>query len=421
MFTPHVREYEPLENLLIDYARTARSGVPLLPGSAFESGTDEELVETLLRDWRALTLPRPSRSGQPEARPEPIPVERRGPKGERVQYWQWTLVFPIAGNTDLACRWPAHFDGPPCEDDRYAVPAPQFCWERTDRGALAKCDVSRDEDPDGSAPPSASMVEAGHYLDRALEFIVLEVEAYEQQLRAEVLEGLARRRSRLGSIENELVRVLDLLRVDMPPIETEIAASIEESPSTLRPSDDAEVVVNLVLGASTFIDFVRVVRRWGSGVERYPAAYVGLKEEILSSHLVNTLNIVFVTAGREVFQGKGKTDIFVLGRDGEKPLAAHIGEAKIWSGEGSVRSAIDQLLGYALARTRELLLIWYVEEQKLQVIEDRGWKALPAKCADLFEKFGEDEDGARVALLHHPKFATPILLTMVFVHVPALK
>lgn len=126
-----------------------------------------------------------------------------------------------------------------------------------------------------------------------------------------------------------------------------------------------EVTVLPSLEAASFGSVVLVLNRWIDAIERYSAAFVGLEEERLADLAVATLNGAFGRAGREVFIGGGKSDLYVessaVGLDGNAFVLA--GEAKFWDGQQSILDAVDQSLNNLTQRSTSALLIVFVRER----------------------------------------------------------
>jgi hypothetical protein len=157
------------------------------------------------------------------------------------------------------------------------------------------------------------------------------------------------------------------------------------------------------------------VGKWRTSVERYPDAFAGLKEEWITSLLVTTLNVVFDTAQREVFQSAGKADIMVQAGIGRPNEAAYIGEAKIWVGAGKVCEDAHQVLGYCTASTRDVLLIYYIRQLQFDLILRRLMSAVE-NCGD-FHEWAENSYFP-VAVFRHPRFHREVRVHLAHVHVP---
>ncbi len=131
---------------------------------------------------------------------------------------------------------------------------------------------------------------------------------------------------------------------------------------------------------------------------------------------VTTLNTVFDSAHREVFQSAGKTDIFVQADTGYYEKAAHVGEAKIWSGKGEVPTDVGQLLGYGTASTFTQLLLYYVRQGQLPLIVQRCRDAVMQSSSDgELEELGPYDFATNVT---HPLFGTTVRIMAMFVHIP---
>lgn len=422
MFTPHVKENLRLEPVLVDLARPARENVARLPPAQLEAATDHDLMELLVEDWSRATAPLVV--GELRAPTEPARTERRARDRDdpvdRHYVWRWAVGFELAGDSDLLCRWPDRLHAEPCGENLNLVPLPWVYWERHGHTAIAYFDVLCDDDPEGTAQPTDRILEAGAYLRAAVETTNDEVAAYDTALRAELRDQIVARRERLGAIAEQRIELIELARDHFAPIEVQPAVDADAAPrASLAVGGD--IVVNQVISDGSFADLLTVTRKWARGAERYPAAYGSLEEEPITSLLVTTLNVVFDVAHREVFHSSGKTDIFVQANLDRPDEVAHIGEAKIWGGKQQVLGTeaavgdVAQALGYANARTKELMLVYYVRQQKLGLIQDRAVAAV-AGCDGFCRWEGEGDE--RRAVFIHPDYGNEIGVALTFVHLP---
>lgn len=262
-------------------------------------------------------------------------------------------------------------------------------------------------------PPKDRVLEAADYLTAAIAAVNEEVADYERKLRAELLDGVRARRERLGAIADRHVELIELVRERFGALEVEEAVAVADAP-VAGDVGGQDISFNFAVTTGTFADLLWATRKWRVGVERYPDDYSQLEEETITSLLATTLNVVFDTAQREVFHAKGRTDIMVQADVGKPTEAAYIGEAKIWGGQAEVYGDLDQVVGYANARTRDLMLVYYVRPANLDLIVGRAYQALEG--CDRFLGWA-DGNGDRVALVRHPRFETEIRVSLIFVHV----
>src|SRR5262249_44268106 len=103
--------------------------------------------------------------------------------------------------------------------------------------------------------------------------------------------------------------------------------------------------------------------------------------------------------------------------DINKPTeAAYIGEAKIWRGQAATCGDLEQVIGYATARTENLMLLYYVRQNNLALIRQRAREAIRLSAGVSACK--EDCDGDLIATVQHPRFETNIAVSVLFVHLP---
>jgi hypothetical protein len=401
-------------------AYTARENVEYTTPHTFEHLTDDDLLEKLLANWTAETKPALARTGSPVPLNEPRTAYRRpleNDDGVHPAVWRWGVQFLINGNTEILQYWPAELDAEPCSSDLTYLPMPEMVWDVAADGAvIVWIDALKSDDPTGVKVPREHVVAAAEYLDAFAAAANAEVAAYDIALRRELLEAIAERRARLGVIAEEMSEVVELLKVEARPLEIVKVADEGQPPASSPPADGAEPAELLLeLKERTFADLIQVTSRWGTAVERYPGAFNRLDEETLTSLLVPTLNIAFDTAQREVFNRRGKTDIFVEAWRGKRDNAAFFGEAKIWAGQSKIARHLRQIFGYANARASEFMLLYYVKAIQLPQTIARCREGLEALSC--FEAWVGDDDDL-VAQVVHPRFEHSIKISLVFVHIP---
>jgi hypothetical protein len=413
LFTDFARDARPLDRLLDDWARPARSNVEMLKKDDFDAATDEQLLERVLVDWDRQTKLALARVGKPRFPDRPARSERRDSEGNRLAMWRWTVSFPLQGNLEVVERWPNGFDRAPCESDLYDQPVPAMVWRLSGDGPVLYVDVPALEDPQGVDLPRDRILAAVDYLDAAIDAANRQIYEYDQELRAKLLDLFARQRQYLGAVSRQTQELAEMLHI--ADLALELADDqVAEAPTTQAP-DGHLIKLDVLVHERTFDDLVSVTRKWGAGVERYPKAFFTLEEEILSSLLVPSLNIAFDLAHREVFSVEGKTDIFVESARGNRENAAYFGEAKIWSGMGSVPEDVTQLFRYSNGRTSQVMLLYYVKRKQLHLIQERCQVAIERLSG--FGEWHSDREDA-IAVIQHPEYGQPIAITLVFVHVP---
>lgn len=415
LWTQHIRDNCPLEPLLKDKARTARENA----GFAKPTGsTVEQIVDQLSKNWTEFAQPLVV-SGQPEPDGEPQREYRHDREGpDSYPYWRWAYRVPISGDIELLERWPEQLEREPLGEHQFEPPSGPLL--RSGNGCVyIFADAPHDQDPDGVAPPVDQVSAAAGYLADAIAAVNAQVAAYDHALRAELEATVDARLARLASIAQGNAAVIDLIVEQLGSLEltpAEGGPTVEVVVAGPELGEPVAVDLNFVLNDGSVANLLEVIGKWRHGVERYPATYAKLKEEDISSLLVTTLNTVFDSAHREVFQGEGKTDIFVQADTGSYERAAHIAEAKIWGGQGQVPTDLGQLLGYGTASTFSQLLLYYVRPEQLSLVVQRCKQAVTQSSTD-----GDLEDRGPYDFatnVTHPKFGTTVRLTVMFVHVP---
>jgi hypothetical protein len=177
--------------------------------------------------------------------------------------------------------------------------------------------------------------------------------------------------------------------------------------------DGIDITLDVAIANASFDDLLTRCHRWSISVQKYPQAFGKLGEDDITSLLVSTLNVVFDTAQREVFSGRGKSDIFVEHTLGDRSRAAYIGEAKIWSRPSAVKSHIDQLFRYTVDQLRQVLLIYYVKNPTIDLIRQNAISAV--ERLPNFSKW-KQEPPHPIAEFYHPTMGHKVDVAILFVH-----
>ena len=419
LWTQHIRDDCPLEPLLRDRARTARANADAVRLDRAQGRAADALVDELSATWSEFAAPL-AVTGKPEAAGEPDSVDRHDHESARsYRYWRWVYRVPVSGDMELLERWPDQLDRPPLGEHQFEPPSGPVL-RSGDGCVLIFADVACDQDPEGSTPPGDQVTAAADYLADALAAVNAQLVEYDRGLRAELVETVQTRLQRLARIAEGNTGVIELAYERLGSLQVDAADGAPTAEVFVPgPESDEPVAVavdlNFVLRDGSVADLHNVIGKWRDGVERYPATYAKLEEEDISSLLVTTLNTVFDSAHREVFQSAGKTDIFVQAETGSYEKAAHVAEAKIWGGKGEVPTDLGQLLGYGTASTSTQLLLYYVRPKKLPLVVERCKQALTPNSADSnLEELGPFDFATNVK---HPTFGTTVRVTVMFVHV----
>ena len=103
-----------------------------------------------------------------------------------------------------------------------------------------------------------------------------------------------------------------------------------------------------------------IIKHNGCTYERTPSSYRSMHEEDFRNTLLAALNGMYQGGAMgEAFRNKGKTDICI-----EKDnRAAFVAECKMWTGQGAVEDAVNQLDSYLTWRDCKTALIYFVRNK----------------------------------------------------------
>jgi hypothetical protein len=116
-------------------------------------------------------------------------------------------------------------------------------------------------------------------------------------------------------------------------------------------------------------EIIDVILGMNRAFERNPSTFVKLNEEQLRDHFLLQLNGTFEgTAGGEMFNGSGKTDILV--RIGDRNV--FIGECKIWDGGELFTDGLDQLRSYLVWRDSKAAIVLFIGRKDVSAIIEKA-------------------------------------------------
>lgn len=150
-------------------------------------------------------------------------------------------------------------------------------------------------------------------------------------------------------------------------------------------------------------------------MERSPQAFKGMGEEDLRQHFLVQLNGHYEgQATAETFNFEGKTDILV--RADSRNI--FIAECKFWSGPVSLRSALDQLLGYAAWRDTKTALLLFNRDRTMSTVLNAIPDTVGAHPRYKGDRAYESETGFRYVFGHRDDPNRDLTLTVLVFDVP---
>ena len=231
------------------------------------------------------------------------------------------------------------------------------------------------------------------------------VARFNESIREEIQEEIARRRSRL-SVACRVARNLGYplrLRSEAP-----LAPPVVPKPVIkVSSSTNGQNVIGIDM--TTYDHILSVLESTAVVIERNPKIFNTMSEEMLRTHFLLQLNgHYYGGATGETFNGIGKTDILVRAYD--KNL--FVGECKIWRGPKTAKKALCQLNRYITWQdTKAALLLFNRSGSTTKVL--RKMEALLSKhpsVKGILRKHGER--GIRVQLGHLRDSEKQMLLTV---------
>ena len=128
----------------------------------------------------------------------------------------------------------------------------------------------------------------------------------------------------------------------------------------------------MYLSENDYNEILRIIHTCCSAMEKTPNTFNSIKEEDLRNFIIATLESHYEDqVSGETFRGDGKTDILIQTQN----KAAFVGECKIWKGIKSIRTALEQLMGYTLYKDNKNALIFFNKDNKdfSKIIEETNF------------------------------------------------
>ncbi len=121
-----------------------------------------------------------------------------------------------------------------------------------------------------------------------------------------------------------------------------------------------------------------VMRSMSLVIERNPAAFVSLDEEVIRTHFLLQLNGHYEgSATGETFNASGKTDILIRVEDRN----IFIAECKFWRGPKGFNEAVDQILGYLSWRDTKCALLIFNKTRDSAAVRQKMHEVMEAHPA----------------------------------------
>jgi hypothetical protein len=143
-----------------------------------------------------------------------------------------------------------------------------------------------------------------------------------------------------------------------PDIRFELEEDSDCGPS---PTSPIKLPPRLTVRDGDWDQFVEVVRRWCSVVERNPSSFISLTENSLRDLLLATLHSVYPVALGEVMTAGRKSDIYVVADPDKPELRPIIAELKIWNSASKAKAGVKQHLEQLTVRETRGALVFFIK------------------------------------------------------------
>jgi hypothetical protein len=201
-----------------------------------------------------------------------------------------------------------------------------------------------------------------------LDYVNSDVKEFNRRLRDTALKCLEERRKKI----EQFFSISQMLEVPLKKSDfatTQIPMQRKIIPVAKKYSNEQAYCISDI----EYEFILDTIKHNGSTYERTPSSYRSMHEEDLRNTLLAALNGMYQGgATGEAFRNKGKTDICI-----EKDnRAAFVAECKMWTGQGSVADAVNQLDSYLTWRDCKVALIYFVRKKDFVRVLSAGQQAL---------------------------------------------
>jgi hypothetical protein len=200
------------------------------------------------------------------------------------------------------------------------------------------------------------------------------VDRFHDEIPPVVEAALIDRRTRVRTArEVEAALPIRVIRTNEPVAYNVPTRRRRAEPKALTPTES--MPKEWTLATADYEEAIRLTMSWATTIERTPMTAQHLEEEDLRNLLLGMLNSHFEgSAGGELFNGRGKTDILI--REGNRNV--FVAECKFWGGQAKFSEAIDQLLHYLVWRDTKAAIILFVREKSFGAIVQRARASIEA-------------------------------------------
>lgn len=247
------------------------------------------------------------------------------------------------------------------------------------------------------------------------------VRQFNLSIRADALNLLTQRRIKLNR-DREMDASLGFPlrhRTNVPAIYAPPAIRLRLNtarPAPVAPTSATPSASEPFLEMQVYDHILTLIAQMATVIERSPEAFRTMGEEDIRFVLLVPLNSHYEgQAAGEAFNFEGKTDILIR----EKGKNVFIAECKFWDGPESMRSAIDQLLGYACWRDTKTALLIFNRGRQLSTVLSKIPESIKAHPNFKREAQYNSETGFRFVLHHRDDTNRELYLTVLVFEVPS--
>lgn len=269
---------------------------------------------------------------------------------------RFEFVVPFVGDKDVFTM----------RADQFSMAPPQVL--RLQEGQIR---IAIDNPPADPAAIRAAVISQIEAIETCLAWSRNQINNHNQYLREQVPGTVARRRESLLATRNlqadigfPMRRRPDADRYAIPVTRKTVKPQLPR-PSGARSSFKPEPA----LEEHDYQEALRVLRNTRNQLERNPTTAAKLNEEEIRDILLMGLNSQFQgTAGGELFNGEGKTDILIRADDRN----IFIGECKVWSGPKTMDGALDQLFRYLVWRDTKAAILLFIRTKDVTAVIEKA-------------------------------------------------
>ena len=251
------------------------------------------------------------------------------------------------------------------------------------------------------------------------ECLLKDIERFNEQLIVSCRAALEERKVKLNKHQADIEKIgIPIRRVSNAPQTYKVPEIKRKIPRFLSVGKKGNMDPEPLLPISEYEHILEIVSLMTSVMERSPSAFKETNEEGIRMHFLVQLNAQYEWIGdanAEVFNYKGKTDIFIRNRE----RSVFIAECAIWRGRRYFLDKIAQLQEYLTWKDTKAALFIFNRNVSFSSVLSNIESTIPDIPNYIESIHYEKEEGFRFTLRRNDDSKKSILITVLVFNIPA--